>query len=260
MFFESKNPADYKKELTDSFEKRNEKQFDKIVSKMIRNCPSDSKELEALLGWEILSACELKYTCAGTYLPWFLKQYPKSLMPLRIEYSRYLLSISHTDVASETARTYLRDVRDAGFLKNLDKNPFVRKGTGEAFLILTASYTMTGARSYSRRVLHYAKKLDLEEQVLSSYFKEMAQFEKELEQLDLLELDNKWEAFFGGNIQYTRELFDYCKGKGFELLAKRVDLLDANFRFNTTFKVDVDEIFLLALEVNTGKKVALALQ
>ena len=227
---------------------------------MIRSCPAESKELEALLGWGILSACELKFACTGSYLPWFLKQYPKSLMPLRIEYSRYLLNVSRADMASEIARTYLRDVKDAGFLDHLKENPFVQKGTGEAFLMVTASYTMVGARSYSIRVLQYAEKLDFDEPILTSYVKEMAQVEEELEHIDKMELNKKWETFFSGNSQYTRELIELCKSKEFDLLAKRVDLLDANFRFNPAFKVDMNELFLLAVEVKKGEKVALALQ
>ena len=56
-------------------------------------------------------------------------------------------------------------------------------------------------------------------------------------------LDAKWEAFFSDGSNYT-ELYNICKTSQFPQLAKRIELLDGNYKFDPSFKVDEAEMLM----------------
>ena len=57
--------------------------------------------------------------------------------------------------------------------------------------------------------------------------------------------NERWNAFFA-NGSGADSLYEMCMSTGFPIMARRVDLLDGNFRFNSRFQVGESEMYLLA--------------
>jgi len=153
------------------------------------------------------------------------------------------------DIASYHARIYLRQCKDNGKLKNIQSSQIVREGVSRAFLLLTSVYTEIGARSYSERVLRFALKYSLSEKYKDHINKELRRLEEEKQNSSNRELNNQWEQFFLDG-SYRIDLYKMCISKKSPLLAKRVDLWEGNFRYNSEFSIDEEEILTLVLETD----------
>jgi hypothetical protein len=115
-----------------------------------------------------------------------------------------------------------------------------------AFLLVTCAYTELGARSYSKRVLKYARQFAIAENWLETFTLEQLRLDAELNEPDNKAVDDKWDRFFlGGN--GIESLYTICAQRKFPLMAKRLELIEASFRFSRSFKVDEQETLLLAL-------------
>ena len=173
----------------------------------------------------------------------FVERFPHSLHAVRIYLANLLGRDNKPDMATTEARIYLRFARDNGqFEKPL--NQIVASAFQWGFLLLTSAYTMLGARSYSLRVLKYASQF-ANAKWQANYALETETLNNELKDADKLALDNKWEAFFTDG-SHAEILYKHCTDAGFHDMAKRVDLLEGNFRYNGgDFKIDEKEMFLL---------------
>jgi hypothetical protein len=239
------------KKLREACRTKDEATFDASMSVAVELKEVDPKIRESLLGWGVLSACEFQFACASTYLPWFLDAFPHSAVPVRVEYARYLAQTQQEDQATEFARDYLRDMRDFGLLKSSGMTPMFKLGVSRAFILLTAAYTMMGARSYSQRVLEHALMFDIDEQHQKYYQVEQNRLTQELTEPVNQSLDDKWELFFQKNAKDFMELHDMCVRNEYLLLAKRLELLNGQFQFVKEFKMDESEIYLRTEIVKT---------
>ncbi len=256
-FFKKKRSLDQLgKDLKPTLGTRDEAQITKLFDEIIAYQKKNPETVEAHLGWGILVACEFKLNCVGKYLQWFLQNHPNSILPVKIEYADYLAATGEHDGATHLAREYLALIEAKGSLnESINTFPNIQRGVSKAFLLLTAAYTTVGARSYSKRILEFAGKLPLDSTYLKHYGIELQRLDDELAQPTNEGIDRTWEDFFqtGKNAD---TLFNLCKLKKCEILADRVDLLEANFRINSNYAVEAEERLMLIYEVelNDGKK------
>ena len=110
--------------------------------------------------------------------------------------------------------------------------------------MLTAAYTELGARSYSEGILKHALHFELLPDFITNIKQELARLAVEMRNPSNRATNEKWNAFFASG-SGADALYEECTNKGFPILAKRVDLLDGNFRFNPQFKVGEAELYLL---------------
>lgn len=251
LFRKKRNFDQLIEELRPTLETRNDSKVSRLFNELAAHSETEPEKVEVHLGWGILVACELKLPCTGEYLHWFMETFPDSVQPVKIEYASYLVNTDQPDLGSQLAREYLRLVRDAiGLSEELAEHRLLRRGVGKAFLLLTAVYTCSGARSYSRRVLQYAMGRPVDPAFAELYESELNQLAEELQNPEEQEVDQLWDTFFQRG-ENADQLFELCREREFEILATRVDLIEGRFRFNPDFRVDEDEIFLLVHEGTT---------
>lgn len=174
----------------------------------------------------------------------FVERFPGSHHPLRVFLADVLCRQDQFDQATDHARIYLRILKDSEVLTDPKANPIVREGASRAFLLLTAAYTELGARGYSRRVLASALTLPLSDRWHGIMMQEQNRLRDECGSGEAKSMNETWEEFFssGAGADAIHEL---CKSRGYSAMAKRVDLIESNFRFNPEFKVTTDEIFAI---------------
>ncbi len=224
-----------------------------LFDELIRYLESNAQDVEALLGWGILVATESGLECAGEYRTWFMEQFPESVLPVKIEYADYLAGNGNFDEATQIAREYLRLITDSGHIENLEEFTNVRAGASKAFLLLTAAYTESGARSYSRRVLEYASGYPLHPSFLARYQVELERLRDELQDEGNRQLNETWESFFQDGT-HADELCELCQQRDCPMLARRVDLLEGNFRFKRGFGVGTEGILWLVVNAEIPSK------
>jgi hypothetical protein len=201
---------------------------------------------ESLLGWVAASMYEGDVRAAFDLLEVFISRYPNSLHLPRVYFSDVLSRANRFDQATDHARVYLRHAQEVGALTNLGEHRFVQQGVSRAFLLVTCAYTELGARSYSKRVLKYARQFAIAENWLETFTLEQLRLDAELNEPDNKAVDDKWDRFFlGGN--GIESLYTICAQRKFPLMAKRLELIEASFRFSRSFKVDEQETLLLAI-------------
>jgi hypothetical protein len=239
MFFKT----DYKQEIIESLEKADYEKINDLAAKAFK----DKNASEDLLAWVAAIIFEKQIWSSVNLLSEFVQKFPASLHGIRVYFSDILSRQKRFDEASDEARCYLRIVFDYGFDK-LKENKIIRESTSKAFLLLTSSFTELGARSYSKRVLDNASSF-ASDYWRNIYSQEIKTLDNELNDASNKNIDNKWEEFFnsGGNADF---LFKWCEEKGFPRVAKRVDLLEGNFRFNKDFKLTDSEALQLVYENN----------
>lgn len=221
---------------------------DALLEELTAHCDRNPQEVEALVGWAVLVGSESRLPAAGKYGIWFMDKFPESVLPVKIEYAKFLAEDGEYDEATDLAREYLRLIDDSGHLARIEQFSNVRAGASRAFLLLTAAYTEAGARSYSRRVLQYAARYPLHEAFLNQYQVELGRLDEELADPENRRLDTMWEEFFADG-SHADALYEHCNKCGCPLLARRVDLLAGNFSFRPDYRVDEDELLQLVLDV-----------
>ena len=196
------------------------------------------------LAWVAAMMYENEVHLAFDLLQTFVDRFPESLHLGRVYLADLLAQASHFDEATDQARFYLRLARDGGALPALAESPIIQDGVSRAVLLLTAAYTELGARSYSTRVLTWASRFALAPNWIEPIRLERQRLMSELKDPANRELDSTWERFFASGTD-ADALGQSCLKRGFQLMAKRLDLLEGNFRFNPRFKAGDDEMLML---------------
>jgi len=196
------------------------------------------------LAWVAAAAYEKGLASDIKLLETFVRRFPGSLHLPRIYFASHLARQSRFDDATEHARHYLRCARDAGVFATLGSVRILREGVSQAFLLLTAAYTELGARSYSERVLRHALDFDLVPRLAAGIESELARLATEVQAPPNKAANDQWNAFLETGAG-ADALYKTCMDRGFPILAKRVDLLEGNFRFNAEFKVREAEMYML---------------
>lgn len=230
-------------------------QVAKILGELIGYTESNRPDVEAMLGWGILVAVESGLPCAGEYGCWFMEQFPDSVLPVKIEFAEHLAGQGRYDDATRLAREYVRLITDSGHIDDLEEFANVRAGASKAFLLLTAAYTETGARSYSQRILNFASQFRLLPAFEARFEEEIHRLQDELIDDEHRERDEMWENFFRTG-SHADELYKHCQKLGCPILARRVDLLEANFRFQSNFALDTAEILQLVVDAESDSRPA----
>jgi hypothetical protein len=184
----------------------------------------------------------------------FVERFPESLHLGRVYLADVFAQVDQFDDATEQARIYLRQAQERDVLHTLAENRLVQDGVSRACLLLTAAYTELGARSYSARVLRWAAQFTVESGWAESIRNERLRLIAELKEPANGKLDAKWEQFFASG-RHVDELCKICADRGFPLMAQRLALLEANFRFNMTFNVGEQEILQLVLATDGDQHV-----
>lgn len=214
------------------------------VEGLARQAFADPAADEGNLAWVAAVAEEKGVPSAREFLEQFVTRYPASLHLPRIYLADGLARAGRFDQATEHARHYLRLAKDAGILGKLTNTRILRHGVSHAFLLLTSAYTELGARSYSEGVLKHALQFDLVPDFVSKIQQELARLAVEMREPANKAINEQWNAFFASG-SGADGLYEACTSKGFPAMAKRVDLLDGHFRFNSQFKVGEAELYLL---------------
>lgn len=194
---------------------------------------------------EVVSKLALLIASAGlpyfSFLELFLRENPYKIHPAQVSLAAHYANQGQFDQATFEARSFLAKVHTAQLIQGLQEKPNLRHNVGRAYLLLTAAYTELGARSYSCRVLERGLALAISDEMRGHLEREIETLRKELAEPAHLQLDAKWEAFFTSGA-HASELLDLCEQKKLPILAKRVDLLEGHFRFNSGLKIDEGEM------------------
>ena len=236
---------DYKQLFTNAQQTSNQAAALAVAHEAFTQEPSN----EGLLAWLAGNVFEHQIPGGEQLIAEFVNRFPSSLHPIRVYLAAMLLTQNQFDSASNEARIYLHAVQQAKLFSAPDQiknNPILNEGVGRAFLQLTSVYTEAGARSYSRRALHYGS------QCISAYWQqaynnEINQLATELQTTALQTLDAKWEAFFNSG-NYLTELSQLCKQQGFTALEKRLSLIEGKFRYDAAYMVDENELFQIIIQ------------
>lgn len=240
MLFKKK---DYKKEILNALNNNNIAKVEQLSKKAFEKEPKNEDLLAFIAGiifekqiWDI-----------AEFIPEFLNRFPNSLHAIRIYFSDLLSRQNNFDSATTEARIYLRQIKENNLFGHLSNN-IIKNSISHGFLLLTSVYTASGARSYSKRVLELGNKF-VSDYWKNIYKKELKTIDNELLDSENIETNNLWENFFNTGIN-ADILFKRAKENGFDNLAKRIDLIEGNFRFNSDYKVNESEIFQLIYEDN----------
>lgn len=215
------------------------------VDKIAREAFADATADEGVLAWVTAVTAERGVPSANEFLETFVSRHPASLHLPRVYLADNLASAGRFDEATEHARRYLRRAKDAGIFKTLGDTRILRHGVSHAFLLMTAAYTELGARSYSEGVLRHALGFNLAPDFAQKIHEELARLAAEMRDPSNKAINERWNTFFI-NGSGADGLYETCTSRGFPIMAKRVDLLEGNFRFNAQFKVGEEEMYLLA--------------
>jgi tetratricopeptide (TPR) repeat protein len=224
------------------------------VERLARQAFADTSADEGNLAWIAAVAEEKGIPSAPEFLESFVKLFPASLHLPRIYLADNLARAGRFDEATDHARRYLRLAKDAGVFENLGNTRILRHGVSHAFLLLTAAYTELGARSYSEGVLKHALHFDLDPDFVKKIQQELARLAVEMRDPSNRATNEKWNAFFARG-SGADGLYEACTSRGFPVLAKRVDLLDGHFRFNSKFEVGEAELYLLVNVTNENANI-----
>jgi hypothetical protein len=243
MIFGKKN---IKKEILDALDKKDFEKIKKLSIKTFEKEP-DNEDLLAFICGVIFE--NQIYDLNDLFFK-FRDKFPFSLHPVRVFISELLTHVKKYDDATTESRFYLRTALENKQLES-PHNEIIKSFVGRAFYLTTCAYTEMGARDYAKNVINYANTILSDkwhnEHWNKVYADEIKALDKELENEENIVINNKWNDFFktGAN---ANELYDLCTEKDFKDLARRVDLIESNFRFNTEFEVGISEIFMLIYE------------
>ncbi len=217
------------------------------AASIARKAFTNKKTEEHVLAWIASSMYEREISSAFDLLEIFVDRFPNSLHLPRVYLADILCRASRFDHATDLARYYLRLAKDSDVFPTLSTKRILQEGVSRSFLLLTSAYTTLGARSYSKRLLQYGLSYELADRWKEIIKNELLQLDSEVKQIQHADFDKKWELFFNSGAG-ANELYQKCNDEGFPRMAKRVDLLETNFRFNSSFKANTDEVLLLVIE------------
>jgi len=234
---------DYFKLFNKHYENKSYSKADAIARKAFANKKSDEGTLASIAG----SIYELKLTSSFDLLEEFVYMFPNSLHAIRPQLSDLLARSGSYDDATEEARIYLRLIYNNSMLNKLSEDSIIQYGVSKAFLLVTSSYTELGSRSYSKAILTMALEYDLTEKSKNWILYEIKRLNEELLDAKNFKLDTLWSNFFDGGAN-TTALYEHCNNSGFPRMAKRVDLIESNFRYNSDYSISAESVFDLVTE------------
>lgn len=160
-----------------------------------------------------------------------------------IKLADYYAGLDKLDETTARARRFISKFRGTETEKTLSEHPVLVTMFARCYLLMTAAYTRLGARSYSKRILNKAISLQLPKAFDDRMRKEIQTLDTELKIESNLALDTKWEAFFSSGANFS-ELHEICKSSQYPQLAKRIELLEGHFKFDSNFKIDESEMLM----------------
>ncbi|MBI3097684.1 MAG: hypothetical protein HYY93_05465 [Planctomycetes bacterium] len=259
------SPArDYRKELSDLFGTGREQAIEQTVAEAFK----DPGVPESLLAYCSAITYEARCTNSPTFLRAFIDRYPESAHPIRVYLADVFAYLRDADSATDGARVYLRQawptIRDPDF-QRITHEPNMRRlianGVAQALLLTTLAYTEVGARSYSLRVLDRHRELlgheiwtRVDECWKQAFEREYARLKEELRGWGAGAQDTAWEEFFSKGDRGP-ELIRVCESRKMKTLANRVELLEAQHRFDPHCKIGASEMFLLVYRSPDGGQV-----
>jgi len=216
---------------------------DSIARKAFDYKKSDEETLALLAG----SIYELELTSAFDLLDKFVSMFPNSLHAIRPQLSDLLARSGSFDDATEEARIYLRLIYKRGMLSQLAENKIIQYGVSKAFLLVTSAYTELGARSYSKAILKMALEYDLTAKTKSWILSEVDRLDEELLDSNNFKLDMLWSSFYDDGAD-AAALYEHSNNSGFPRMAKRIDLIESNFRYNIEYSISAENVLDLVTE------------
>jgi len=183
----------------------------------------------------------------------FVTRYPGSLHLMRVICADIYNNNKNYDAAIFHARLYLRLVKDNKLLEREDVPLILKHGIARAFSALADGYAGIGAYDYAIRVLQYALryvKMDELSRVIRATIDEYAGKRTNPE---AQAQNGMWEAFFKSGSGMS-DVLAYCDAQRLPELAKRVELIEGSFRFNSRHVVDDSEILQIVNEISGESK------
>ena len=234
---------DYKKEIIESLQRNDLKKTEELANSAF-NVEPENEYLLAFVATIVFEnlILERQIVSSANLIFQFVEKFPNSLYPIRIYFSDLLIRQKNYDAAATEARIYLRVALDNNQFKK-PYNETIKDTIGRAFYFLTTAYTDLGAKDYSKRILNYALEYATPHWT-EVYKQELLQLDNELKNQETKEINIKWEQFFESGV-FANDLYNLCISKGFNDMAKRVDLLEGHFRFDKNFKIDKSEVLKL---------------
>jgi hypothetical protein len=167
--------------------------------------------------------------------------FPESLHPASVFASLIFAKTGRWDLATVYARDFLFKVHNRNALATWKPGGVLQKWSTRAFLLLTSTYTGTGARSYSLRVLAEAQRFDLAESRLGDLQAEQKRLADELQDPEINSLDHAWEQFFS-----TGMLASACRTQlnNYPIHGARIELLQDHFRFGLISSIPNFEMYV----------------
>ncbi|MDX1972581.1 MAG: hypothetical protein SFY68_08635 [Candidatus Sumerlaeia bacterium] len=234
----------------DSFEEAGDTEG---INKALRDAFNDYYDDEAFQAW----VCFLAYSSeVAEYLELmeeFLKQYPLSTYPVKVDFAEHLILEGELDMGASEARHYLALMYESNLLPTIGEVELIANAVGRGFMLLTSVYTEMAARSYSIRLIREALSFPIDSESKESLTEELENLEKELRETPALQkADAKWEGFFQ-NGSGAKDLAYACNARGFAILQKRVELLSEWFQENPGKMLPKEEIYQIIYTTDEGK-------
>ncbi len=230
--------------------------FDFISSFELAVQKKDSEQQVAILqkalnehGFKSAVMSDLALAVANHNLPYinfleaFCDENAETPHGAEIKLADYYAGLDKLDETTARARRFISKFRGTETEKNLSEHPVLVTMFARCYLLMTAAYTRLGARNYSKRILNKALTLQLPKAFEDRIRKEVQTLDTELKIESNLALDTKWEAFFTNGFNYS-ELHEICKASQYPQLAKRIELIEGHFKFDSNFKVDETEMLM----------------
>ncbi|MEQ8822606.1 MAG: hypothetical protein RLY93_20405 [Sumerlaeia bacterium] len=228
------------------------------LSRLLRSAIEDYRADEDFCAWVASVAYGMEIPEAPEILNVFLKEHPLSIRPVQVDWAELLLREGRIDHGANEARAYLHRLNEFGLAEHMELGALIADGVLRAFLMLSALYTETGARSYSLRLLDFAFSMprDAMDPPRAAEWQarlegELGTLRRELADERLRAVDRVWEEFFRGGVG-TAELVWHCGQMYCPILAKRVEVLAEQFRDEPDFTVGDEEIFQMVYQSEAG--------
>lgn len=221
------------------------------LEEALRDAFNDYFDDERFQAWCCGFSLAAESSGARALMEEFLKQYPLSLYPVKVDFSEYLLQQGEIDGGANEARSYLSLLQETGMQELMENNDAVQDSVGRAFLLLSSVYTEMAARSYSKRLFSEALTFPLEEYWRGRFEAEIKELDRELETKALLAADQKWELFFTQGAG-EKDLMYACEVRGFPILRKRLELLAQRLRDRPGVELGTEEIYQLVYQTEEG--------
>ncbi|MBI3548074.1 MAG: hypothetical protein HY078_03375 [Elusimicrobia bacterium] len=212
---------------------------------------ADPASQEDELAWIAGVVYEAGVASAYAVLPAFVERFPESIHIIRAYFANLLERMGEMDAATEEARLYVRLVSKTRAWGELAQTDMIEKGVAGSIAVMTTAYRKVGARTYCLRLLAWGGRQTFGGEQKEILVQEAAAVREELKNPANAALDTQWEAFFSKAGHLSPELFDACRN-ACPALAKRIELIEGNFQFNSAYSLGDDEYLQLVYQTGDG--------